>query len=120
MERVGHLAYHLKLLSHWNIHDMINITFLEPAPTGSNPFNHVPVPLEAVHDKHYPNNDDQYDVEHILTKCTRHIRHTQRLFTEYLIHWKGFNKSHDEWLRVEDMEGAQKMVDEFKVTEQNE
>ena len=74
VERVGHLAYCLKLLSHWNIHDVINITFLEPAPAGSDPFNHVPAPPEAVHDEYYPNKDDWYDVEHVLAKHTRHIR----------------------------------------------
>ena len=75
MERIGCLVYCLELLSHWNIHNLINIIFLEPAPAGSDPFNHVPVPLEAVHDEHYPDKDDQYDVEHVLTKCTRCIRH---------------------------------------------
>ena len=99
---------------------MINIIFLEPAPAGSNPFNCVLAPLEAVYDEYYPDKDDQYDVEHVLTKHTRYIRCAQRLFTEYLIHWKGFNESHNKWLRVEDMEGVQEMVNEFEVTEQNE
>lgn len=75
MERVGCLVYCLKLLSHWNIHDVINITFLEPVPAGSDPFNHVPAPLEVVHDECYPDKDDQYDVECVLAKHTRCIRH---------------------------------------------
>ena len=74
MERVGCLVYCLELLSHWNIYNMINIAFLEPAPAGSDPFNCVPAPPEAVHDKCYPNKDDQYDVEHVLAKHTRCIR----------------------------------------------
>ena len=33
-ERVGRLAYRLEPLSHWNMHNVVNIAFLEPAPKG--------------------------------------------------------------------------------------
>lgn len=119
LEKVGCLAYWLKLPSHWNVHDVINITFLEPVARGVDPFDCVPTQPDAVHDKQYPDQEDCYDVEQILTKCERHIGHGWCLFTEYLVQWKGFNKSHDEWLRAEDMEGAQEMVNEFEATEWN-
>ena len=41
LERVGRLAYHLDLPSHWRIHNMVNISFLEPALKGNDPFNHT-------------------------------------------------------------------------------
>ena len=117
LERVGCLVYHLDLLSQWNIHDVINIAFLEPAPKGNDPFDCVPPQPEVVHDECYPDEDDHYDVECVLAKHTRHIGYAQQLFTKYLVQWKGFNESHDEWLRVEDMEGAQETVNEFEAKE---
>lgn len=38
----------------------------------------------------------------------------QCLFTEYLVRWNGFDESHDEWKRLEDLEGAKELVEEFE------
>ena len=39
LERVRRLAYRLEPSSHWNVHNVVNIAFLEPAPKGADPFN---------------------------------------------------------------------------------
>ena len=70
---------------HWNIHNVINIAFLEPALKEEDPFSCVPPQLDAVHDEHYPDEEDCYDVEQILAKHTRCIGHARCLFTEYLV-----------------------------------
>lgn len=93
---MGHLTYQLELPSHWNIHNVINITFLEPKPK---------------EDDH-----DHYKVEKILTKQTRHVSRTRRLIMEYLVRWCGFDESHDEWKRQEELEGARQIVQEFNTT----
>ena len=111
------MAYRLELPAHWNIHNVINIAFLEPVPKDEDPFSRVPPQLDPVHDERYPDEEDRYDVERILAKRTRHIGRARRLFTEYLVRWKGFDESHDEWLREDDLEGARDMVDEFEATE---
>ena len=116
LERVGCLAYHLELPAHWNIHNVINIAFLEPTLKEEDPFSCVPPQLDAVHNECYPDKEDCYDVEQIA-KCTRRIRHMRHLFTEYLVWWKGFDESHDEWLREDNLEGTWDMVDEFEVME---
>ena len=116
LARVGRLAYCLELPSHWNIHNIINIAFLEPALKGDDPWERTQPPPDTVHDKHYPDDEDRYDIEKILMKRTRRLGRARRLYTEYLVRWKGFDESHDEWKRAEDLEGAQELVDEFEAT----
>ena len=113
---MGHLTYQLELPSHWNIHNVINITFLEPKPKEDDPFSQVQPPPDTVHNEHYPNKDDHYKVEKILTKQTRHVSCTRRLIMEYLVRWCGFDESHDEWKRQEQLEGARQIVQEFNTT----
>lgn len=38
LEKVGCLICYLELPSHWNIHNVINIAFLEPVPKDDDPF----------------------------------------------------------------------------------
>ena len=116
LEKVGRLAYHLELPSHWNIHNVINIAFLEPAPKDDDPFARTQPPPDAVHDERFPDDDDRYDIDKVLAKRTRRVGRTRRLFTEYLVRWKGFDESHDEWKRLEDLEGAKELVEEFENT----
>lgn len=112
-ECVGRLAYHLNLPAHWCIHNVINIAFLEPAAKGDDPFNCSKPAPGAVHDERFPEDQDRYDVDRILAKWERRIGRAARLFTEYLVCWRGFDESHDEWLQAEDLTGAQDLVNEF-------
>ena len=74
-----------------------------------------PLP-DAVHNKHYPNDKDRYDIEKILMKHTHHLGCARQLYTEYLVRWKAFDESHNKWKRAEDLEGVQELVDEFEAT----
>lgn len=67
------------------MHNVVNITFLEPAAKGEDPFNCVQPPPDTVHDEHYPDEDDRFDVEKIIAKRSCQIGRARRLFTEYLV-----------------------------------
>jgi hypothetical protein len=65
LERIGRLAYRLKIPDHWKIHDVFSIAQLEPAPApGSDPYNRPipdePSPIEL--------GTNAYEVEWILDK----------------------------------------------------
>ena len=84
LEKVGRLAYRLKIPDHWKIHNVFSIAQLEPAPApGSDPYNRPipdePGPVEA--------ETDAYEVERILDK--RVIRKGRGFSTQYRIRWKG-------------------------------
>ena len=112
-ECISHLAYHLNLPAHWCIHNVINIAFLEPAAKGDNPFNHTKPAPGAVYNERFPEDQDCYNIKQILAKWECWIGCVVCLFTEYLVHWHGFDKSHNKWLQAKDLTGAQDLVNEF-------
>lgn len=68
IEHISHLTYHLNLPSHWQIHNIINIAFLESAVKGEDPFNHIKPNPGAVHDERFPEDEDHYNIKRILAK----------------------------------------------------
>lgn len=86
LERVGRLAYHIKLPSTWKIHPVLSVAHLEPAPATPDPFHHeLPKPPAVVNAKVYPGEDDIYKVKCLLDKHTiqRGRKHTP--YVEYLV-----------------------------------
>ena len=65
-EKIGNLAYHLELLGHWKIHDVISIASLEPALKDPDPYNRTlntkPSPLNMGEGT----SNDWYEIKHML------------------------------------------------------
>jgi hypothetical protein len=51
---------------------------------------------------------EEYEVEAILNKRVRHRR------SEYLVKWKGYDKSEATWQTRDDLANAQTILDEFE------
>lgn len=113
LERVGRLAYKLDIPSTWNIHPVISVALLEPAPKDKDPFDRQLDEPGPTFDDRYPEDTDRYDIDRILARRTRPIGRNATLFTEYLVRWQGFNEAHDEWIRKEHLDGAEQLVNDF-------
>jgi hypothetical protein len=97
--------YRLKLPIQWSIHDVFHTDLLTPyheTPThGANYQRPLPDLVEGV---------EEYEVEKVLD--SRRYGRERKL--QYLIAWKGYPDSDNQWVNWDDAEGAEDAIREFK------
>jgi hypothetical protein len=97
--------YWLELPMQWSIHDVFHTDLLTPyreTPTHSANYQRPPPDLvEGV---------EEYEVEKVLDSR----RYGRRRKLQYLIAWKGYPDSDNQWVNWDDAEGAQEAIREFK------
>jgi hypothetical protein len=97
--------YRLELPTQWSIHDVFHTDLLTPyrkMPTHSANYQRPPPDLiEGV---------EEYEVEKVLD--SRRYGHGRKL--QYLIAWKGYPDSDNQWVNWDDAEGAQEVIKEFQ------
>ena len=123
-ERIGELAYRLKLLPTMKIHPVVSIAQLEPAEK-SDPYNRKrpdhpgPVEMEDTdHSKsknlHNGEQQDQiYEVERVVGKRVRRYGKGKPI-TEYQIKWIGWGPEWNQWVAKSDCAGAAELIKEFE------
>lgn len=102
LETVGKQAYRLALPEKWRIHPVFHVSLLEPhhRRAGEDPASHAePVILES---------GEEWEVEEILNKRKRWRSDW------YLVKWKGFPIAESTWVRLEDLENAQDIVNKYE------
>lgn len=110
VERIGRLAYRLKLPDHWRIHDVFAIDHLEPAPHDEDLFSRPRPDLpDSVHVDGDTKNYKSWEVEKLIKK-----RVTPSGQVKYLLRWKGWGPEYDEWRGVKDLDNAADLVDEYE------
>ncbi|KAK4232658.1 hypothetical protein C8A03DRAFT_39772, partial [Achaetomium macrosporum] len=111
--RVGRLAYELDLPDNMNIHPVISVAQLAPAPSGDDPFGRVVPPPGPVEDSQSDRSDtdsepgESYEVEIVLQH--KLVRNKYK----YLIKWKGWGHEHNVWKDARELRHAQKLVDQY-------
>jgi hypothetical protein len=95
--------YRLELPTQWSIHDVFHTDLLTP-------YRKMPT-----HGANYPPPDlvegvEEYEVEKVLD--SRRYRRGRKL--QYLVAWKGYPDSDNQWVNWDDAEGAQEAIREFK------
>jgi hypothetical protein len=97
--------YRLELPTQWSIHDVFHTDLLTPyrkTPTyGANYQRPPPNLMEGV---------EEYEVERVLDSR----RHGRGCKLQYLIAWKGYPDSDNQWVNWDDAEGAEEAIWEFK------
>jgi hypothetical protein len=97
--------YWLELPTQWSIHDVFHTDLLTPyceMPThGANYQRPPPDLVDGV---------EEYEVERVLD--SRRYRRGRKL--QYLIAWKGYPDSNNQWVNWDDAEGAEEAIREFK------
>jgi hypothetical protein len=97
--------YQLELPTQWSIHDVFHTDLLTPyreTPThGANYQHPLPDLVDGV---------EEYEVERVLD--SRRYGRGRKL--QYLIAWKGYPDSDNQWVGWDDAEGAEEAIREFK------
>jgi len=102
VKRICNLAYQLKILSNWHIHNIIFVAQLEPAVREDSYNRSIPNHPDAV--EHSLNNEDYqyYEVKKVINwRKQRYSRGP--LKTEYLLQWKGYGPEWDTWKGKDDL-----------------
>jgi hypothetical protein len=96
--------YQLELPTQWSIHNVFHTDLLTPyceTPThGTNYQRPPPNLVEGM---------EEYEVKKVLDSCRYRRGHK----LQYLITWKGYPDSDNQWVNWDDAEGAQEAITEF-------
>ncbi len=95
--------YRLKLPTQWSIHDIFHIDLLTHHEMVTHGPNYSRPPPDLV------NNDEEYEVEKILDSWQFGRRHK----LQYLVKWKGYPDSDNEWVNKNDVH-VNEAIREFK------
>lgn len=99
--QVGRLAYELELPSNMQIHPVINVSHLDPAPKGNDPYNRSPQEPPPVFAEEGYESTPEYEVEKLIGKRIKKIGKRRR--TQYLVRWAGYGPEWDDWYDVDDL-----------------
>jgi hypothetical protein len=98
------ITYQLMLPHQWKIHDVFHVDLLTPyIETEFHGPNYTRPPPDLV------DGEEEYEVKSILK--SRH--HGRGCKVQYLVKWKGYSKSDNEWVNWDDMH-ADEALEEFK------
>ena len=98
------IDYQLTLPEQWKIHDVFHVDLLTPyRETEFHGPNYDRPPPDLVGE------EEQYKVEQVLDE------HNYRRWKkkQYLVKWKGYPNSDNQWLDAKDMENTQELIAEF-------
>jgi hypothetical protein len=106
-QKVLDSAYQLDLPDGWAIHDVFHVSRLVPAceDTILGRRQEPPAPVEM-------ESGEEVEIEWILKE-----RRTRGGVSEFLVRWKGYDDSKDEWLKEYNMGHAMEAVQEFRENE---
>jgi hypothetical protein len=97
--------YRLKLPTQWSIHNVFHTDLLTPyCETPTHGANYQRPPPDLV------DGVEEYEVERVLDSCRYGCGHK----LQYLIAWKGYPDSDNQWVNWDDAEGAEDAIREFK------
>lgn len=108
IQKVGHLAYGLKLPPTMTIHPVISVAQLEPVPRGPDPYNRPrpdhppPVQMEGLGDA------PAYEIERLVDR-----RVTANGTLEYFVKWKGYGLHHGWWYKLRDLQDSLELVQQY-------
>jgi len=110
--RIGRLAYELDIPTHWRVHPVFSVVWLEPYPN-PDPFNRPePERPGTVFVEGDTETEQSYELDRILDK--RIVIRRKKRITEYLVRWKGWPPEYDQWLKDSELSKAQDLVEDYE------
>ena len=98
------ITYQLMLPEQWKIHDVFHVDLLTPyREMEFHSPNYARPPPDLIGE------EEQYEVEQVLDE--HNYGHWKK--KQYLVKWKGYPNSDNQWLDAKDMENAQELIAEF-------
>lgn len=105
-ERIGRLAYRLKLPEHWRVHDVFSIAHLEPAPKTSDPYQRSqPPPTEPI----IVDGSEEWEIKELLDK---RVTRTGRI--SCLVRWKDCGPHEDSWRPLSALKNCPELIKRFE------
>jgi len=102
VERIGKQAYRLKLPDRLKqLHDVFHVVLLEPYVARP---GYEPPAVEDIED------DPQWEVESIVSH--RIVKGED----QYLVKWLGWSQEHNQWMMAEDLNNAEALLEDFKIS----
>ncbi len=98
------VTYQLRLPEQWSIHPVFHVDLLTPYKETEFHGHNFKWPLPDLID-----GEEEYEVERIID--SRHFGRGRQV--QYLVHWKGYPKSDDQWIPWPDL-NAPKLLAEFQ------
>ena len=104
------ISYQLTLPEQWKIHDVFHVDLLTPyRETEFHSPNYAQLPPDLVGE------EEQYEVEQVLDGRN----HGCWKKKQYLVKWKEYPDSDNQWLDAKDMDNAQELIAEFHNSHSN-
>ena len=104
------INYQLTLPEQWKIHDVFHVNLLTPyRETEFHGPNYARPPPDLVGE------EEQYEVEQVLDERNYGCWKKK----QYLVKWKGYPDSDNQWLDAKDMDNAQELIAEFRNSHPN-
>ena len=104
------IDYQLTLPEQWKIHNMFHVDLLTPyRETEFHGPNYARLPPDLV------GGEEQYEVEQVLDDHNYGCWKKK----QYLVKWKGYPNSDNQWLDAKDMDNAQELIAEFHNSHSN-
>lgn len=103
-QRIGQVAYRLALPDSVKVHPVFHVSLLAPYRSdGRVQPPPPPLDIEGVL---------EYEVDQLLAHRDKRVRRNV-LTTEYLVHWKGYDQSHNTWEPEAHLKNCQHLLDEY-------
>ncbi len=106
-QKLSDTAYRLDLPDGWSIHNVFHVSCLVPARNdtilGRRQVPPLPIIVEG---------SEEVEIERILKE-----RRSRGGVAEFLVKWKGYDESENEWKKEYDMEHARELIEQFRVDE---
>lgn len=115
---ISQLVYQLELLLTMHIHLIVSITQLKPAPENDSYNCQSNINSPFIQNDFINNKDNNiktpfYKIKHLIQKHI--IQHDcSKPTTQYLMHWKEYNHSHNAWYDVKDLENVKELIVKYK------
>jgi hypothetical protein len=115
-EKLSPVTYRLKLNSNYKIHPVINIAHLEEYHKSPKSFGERPLKPPFRDIKTKP--DDEDEVEKILAEQSEK-QARGKLRKKYLVRWKEFDETHDEWIPENRLKNAHDVLRTWRLEQRN-
>lgn len=106
-QKISDTAYRLELPMGWTIHDVFHVSCLIPVREDTIPGRRQPPPPPVQME-----GGEEVEIERIIKE-----RRTRGGVAEFLVRWKGYDESEDEWLKETDLGNARDAIREFRENE---
>jgi transposase InsO family protein len=111
LERVGRLAYRLKLPQHWTVHPVISIAHLEPFHKDAFNRPHPDHP-DTIFTDGDDDNHQSFEVDRLIDK--RIVTRRGKKEVDYLVRWKGYSPAYDLWYHESLLENCKELIDDYE------